>query len=60
MIMQMPVVILEAPLAVVSLPMVGTEKLKAFVENALVATAAALVGCGCILIVHKSQVSDHY
>ena len=47
MVMHVLVLILQAHLAVVSLPMVGTGKLKAFVENALVALAEAPGGCGC-------------
>lgn len=47
MVMQVLVLILQAHLAVVSLPMVGTGKPKAFVENALVALAEAPGGCGC-------------
>ena len=51
--------ILQAHLAVVSLPMVGTEKLKAFVENALVALAEAPGGCGCPSHVDLGEILDH-
>ena len=47
MVMMVLVLILQAHLAVVSLPMVGTGKIIASVENALVALAGAPGGCGC-------------
>ena len=60
MVMMVLVLILQAHLAVVSLPMVGTGKIIASIEDALVAVAGAPGGCGCKAHVDERQILKHY